>query len=259
MFASKNNIGVRVHSIASYHGVRQGRTLRYGTVYALDRADLDLLRVLDRCRTFDGGALIAVKVTELLFKASRCGVAFFDIKPGNILSMATRSGHGDCFRLTDYDPAFFIRLPNEDWRTLMLLNLALLAAHVRNQNFDCTNGFCAAVAPILRQLVHRRSDIHNSDWLFDVRSVCIPFEVPENTDVFQMQRIFAVMATSYFYNKDLKSIPSSRYAWETKDQSLLDNYWLTPKNRYSWPPLWHKGQFKPLIEQLVEFALTEPK
>ena len=259
MFASANMIGVGVHAIASYHGVRQGRTLRYGTVYALERADADLFRALERCQTFDGGALIAVQVTELLFKASRCGVAFFDIKPANILRMATRNGQGGFFRLTDYDPAFFIRLPDQDWRTLLLLNLALLAAHVRNQTFASTNGFCAAVAPVLRQLVRRRREFYKSDWLFDARSVRVGFELPENHGDFQMQRIFAVMSTSYFYREDLKTTPSAKYRWEFKDQSLLDSYWRTPKNRYSWPPQWTGRGFKPLIEQLVDFALTESK
>lgn len=255
MFAAANRIGVGVHAIASYHGVRQGRTLRYGTVYALERADIDLFRALEKCQTFDGGALIAVQVTEVLFRAARCGVAFFDIKPANILRMATTAGKGGYFRLTDYDPAFFIRLPDEDWRTLLLLNLALLTAHVRNQKFASTDGFCAAVAPVLRQLIRRRREFHKADWLFDVRSVRVAFELPENHGEFQMERLLAVMATSYFYREDLKTTPSANYRWEKKDQALLDSYWRMPKNRYSWPPQWKGRGFKPLIEQIVDFAL----
>lgn len=256
MFASVNKFGVRVHSIASFHGVTDGRTLRYGTVYALDRANLDLFRYLEKYKTFEAGALAGVEVTELIFKASRCGVAFFDIKPANILSIAPRKEEAGYFCLTDYDPAFFIRLPDEDWRTLMLLNLALLTGHVRNMAITSSNGFCAAVAPVLRQLVHRRHELHNSDWLFGVRSVRVPFEMPESRGDFHMQRMFAVMATSYFYNLDNpKSTLSSKYRWEFKDQSLLDSYWCMPKNRLSWPPQWQGQQFKPLIEQLVDFAV----
>jgi len=257
MFAAGNDIGVGVHSISSFHGIRHARTLRYGTIYSLEKADVDLFRALERCQSFDGGALIAVQVTELLFKASRCGVAFFDIKPANILRMQTDC-NGGTFRLTDFDPSFFIRLPDEDWRTLLLLNLALLSAHVRNQSFASSAGFCAAVEPVLRQLVRRRAELHKSDWLFDVRSVCVNIETPENRGEFQMQRIFAVMASSYFYNphkKQIQHYPSAKYKWEKKDQAALDRHWSKPKNRDSWPPEWKHTGCKPLIVQLVDFAL----
>eukprot|EP00966_Prymnesium_polylepis_P208685 4835244-Prymnesium_polylepis.1 len=35
--------------------VRSGRTLRYGTVYALQKADCDLYRALERAADFDTG------------------------------------------------------------------------------------------------------------------------------------------------------------------------------------------------------------
>ena len=254
MFASANNIGVTVYSIASYAGMRHGRTLRYGTVYALLRADMDLFRALENCQSFDGGALIAVQVSELLFQVSRCSVAFFDIKPANILRMENSGGTGGYFRLTDYDPAFFIRLQDQDWRTLLLLNLALLAAHVRNQEFSSSKGFIASARPLLRQLIKRHKEFKNVEWLFNVRSVRVNFEVIGNHGTFQLQRMFAVMATSYFYGKNVKT-PSSKYKWETKDQQILDVYWKLPKNRHSWPSNW-TSEFKPLIEQLVDFALA---
>ena len=65
--------------------------------------------------------------------------------------------------------------------------------------------------------------------------------------------------STHFYREDLKTTPSAKYKWELKDQSLLDSYWHTPKNRHSWPPQWKGRGFKPLIEQLVDFALTEYK
>lgn len=252
MYASANGFGVRVHAIAPFNGLRCGRGMRYGTVYVLDRAEKDLFRQLESMSTRAHGMTAAKNVTEMLFKASRCGVAFHDIKPGNIL---TYPNMVDSYKLTDYDPAFFVVLPDADWRALLLLNLALLSCHVRNAAFGPVSwGWATAVKPILMQLISRK-DEYDSKWLFEARSVNILFDYSKSKSDFDMQRMMSIMATSYFYGKTVPADASSkRWNWETKDQAALDSHWKVGVNRNSWPKEW-PSNYRPLINQMVEFAV----
>ena len=251
MYASANGFGVRVHAIAPFYGVRLGRSMRYGAVYILERAERDLCRHLESLCTISQGMATARSVTEMLFKASRYGVAFHDIKPGNILTL---SSSFDSFRLTDFDPAFFVVLPEADWRALLLLNLTLLSCHVRNSDLGpVSRGWATSVKPILMQLVNRK-DEYDSKWLFEARSVNIPFDYSKNKSDFEMQRMMAIMATSYLYGNNVPDVTSKRWNWETKDQEALDSHWKIGCNRNSWPKDWTRN-YRPLINQMVEFSV----
>lgn len=260
IFAALNGIGVGVHAIAAYHGIRAARTLRYGAVYVLEEAKCDLSGTLAGCHGPVEARRVAVLVYELLYDAARKGVMFVDIKPANILQMPDGS-----FKLTDTDPTFFIRLQREDWRTLLLVNLALLAAHVHNANFATGDAFIGTFAPELRQLVCRHRE-YRSAWLFEARSVNITFEAPTDKSEFQMQRLFVMIAHSYFYSRDVsQTLKSARFQWERQHTSELHRFWASASNRDRWPPVMKTSarmgrgvwgaSFKPLITQLVEFAL----
>ena len=174
-YATLNGIGVPIYSMACYEGITENRTLRYGSVHMMQRADMDLFRALEADTSREFAHEAALKVTELLYRTARCGVAFFDIKPANILCCIA-NGSVEFF-LTDFDPMFFVRLPSEyDWHSLMLLNLALLSAHVRNMDTGTDNEgifeWGRTVAPVLCQLVTFRSQ-YNSEWLFHARAARI--------------------------------------------------------------------------------------
>lgn len=260
LFSAQNGFGVPIYAVSGFHGVRSGRTLRYGTVYALQKADCDLYRALERAPDFDTGARIAVDITELVFRASRCGVAFYDIKPGNILRAKDSEGNPS-FKLCDFDSAFFQIVPDVDWRTLMLINLALLSAHVRNGMFgEVGAGWATAVKAVLRDLLTMRGKIDN-EWLFKVRSVVVDIDTPDVISPFAMGQMLASMSTSYFYGDRL--IPEVRSVtwgkWEKNPhQAQLDAHWSMTHRRSSWPPEWADGcsftRFTPLIQQLVDFA-----
>ena len=258
MYAALNGIGVNIYSICGYSGIRPGRTMRYGAAYVMQKATQDLWRMLDSIADPAKGTEIAIKCVELIYVMSRrCGVAFFDIKPNNLLEVATPNG-GYEIKLTDYDSAFFLVDMDKDWRALMLLNLALLAAHVRNMdNGAVSNAFLKAVKPTLMQLINRRSD-YESGWLFEVRSLEVDFAVPANTSDFELQRMFCVIGASYFYGEALGKLDvpplSSKWRWEKRDQKALEDHWRVPLNRKSWPTYWPPG-FRPLIDQLVAFAV----
>jgi hypothetical protein len=258
MFAAMNDVGVPLHAIASYIAPKAARSLRYGTVYVMDLAVCDLARQMLTMETFESGANMGVEVVELIYEASRCGIAFYDIKPGNILVIRdVQSPGGIKYRLTDYDASFFI-LTSLDWRALMLLNVGLLLAHVRNYPHTDTKarlGFVASVSPMVRQLIDRR-DSYNSDWLFSVRPMRVPFEFPEVRGQFFMQKMLCIMTTSYVYGKNVhESIESLKHKWvEEDDQCELERWWRVPQNRDSWPPSLRKS-YTPLIVKLVEFGL----
>jgi hypothetical protein len=258
VFASQNEIGVRLHSVCAFSAPRMARSIRYATVMAMDRAASDMRSQLCKYSTELQGSAMARSVTTLLFRASRCGVAFFDIKPGNILCFKQASR--TVYRLTDYGPAGFVVTQNRDWRSLLLLNLALLSVHVRN--FDLTPaaiGFLKAVAPLLKQLLRRRED-YDSRWLFAIRSVRTLFEPPRDASDFQLQRLLTSMCTSYFYGPDVASaLSSTKHDWEKAHQKSLLAHWATPSNRTSWPVSWGVSRFTPLIVQMVEAALSGVK
>lgn len=257
VFASQNEIGVRLHSVCAFSAPRMARSIRYAIVMAMERATSDMRSQLCKHSTELQGAIMARSVTKLLFRASRCGVAFFDIKPGNVLCFDQVSR--TVYRLTDYDPAFFVVTQNRDWRSLLLLNLALLSVHVRNFELCPANiGFLKAVAPLLKQLLRRRED-YDSRWLFTTRSVRTLFKSPRDASDFELQRLMTSMCTSYFYGSHVAScISSTNHTWEKNHQKSLQAHWATPSNRTSWPADW-SPRFTPLIVQMVEAALSGVK
>jgi len=255
IFASCNDIGVPVYNVACFSAPREGRTLRYGLVMSLERAECDLLRAMDKMDSERDGMDIADKCIDLLYKVSRCGVAFFDIKPANIL-VFKRDGAETSLRITDYDPAFFLQLPDEDWRVLLLLNLSLLSTHIHNFDFGPVGrGFAKAVAPTMRQLLRRRGD-YNGGWLFATRCVKVKFEEPKSHSHFELQKLFAAICTSYFFNSK-RAGPAKDYAWKNTDdnQRVLNAHWDTLLNRDRWPDCWVRDDEEPLVKQLVDFSL----
>ena len=258
MFASLNNIGANIHAIVGYTAPKPGRTLRYGTVYVIEKATCDLSNGMKTMKT---EVIMGSHLVDLIYSASCCGIAFFDIKPGNILLIKDDSSKGGYkFRLTDHDPDFFV-ISKRCWKSLMLLNMAIVLAHTRNNPHSCLEsrrGFISSVEPLVRQLVERRSS-YESEWLFDVRCLRMPFDVPEKIQsTFAFQKMLCIMSDSYFYGKHLKNdlIPSMQFAWCFDDQSELEMCWKTPTNRNSWPH-WERTTFNPLVIQLLEFALEK--
>lgn len=261
MFASLNNIGPNIHAIVGYTAPKPGRTLRYGTVYVIEKATCDLSNGMKTMKTEESGVIMGMHLVDLIYSASCCGVAFFDIKPGNILLIKDDSSKGGYkFRLTDHDPDFFV-ISKRCWKSLMLLNMAIVLAHTRIYPHSCLesrNGFISSVEPLVRQLVERRSS-YASEWLFDVRCLRMPFDVPEKIEsTFAFQKMLCIMSDSYFYGTHLKRdlIPSTQFAWCFDDQSELEMHWKTPTNRNSWPH-WERTTFNPLVIQLLEFALEK--
>ena len=133
LFCSMNGIGPELYCVSVFSAPRPCKTLRFCVAVCMQRAKSDLSKSLHDMSTFREGAEAAEACIHLLFKASRLGVAFFDIKPGNMLQVS-EDGHRPSYRLTDTDPAFFVRLEGRDWRALLLLNLALLSVHVFNSD-----------------------------------------------------------------------------------------------------------------------------
>jgi hypothetical protein len=257
MWASLAGIGVRVDALCAYRGEGCERTCRYGTLYVGRLAQQDLFGFLDKTAresdAFDAG----VKAADACYEWSVRGVAFFDMKPANVLVVAHPDGGVD-FKLADFDPNFFMVLPDKDWKALMLLNLALLCAHARNlKNKAAADGFARACRLPLEQLLDRRA-LYPSRWLFAARSVRVSFDYPKDHSDFQLQLLLCAMATSYFFGKPGDATPQKRsheFGWEGRDQRALDRWWAVPANADSWPPAWVWGGHCPLIEQIVRFAL----
>jgi len=254
IFASIKRIGPPLFAVAPLVARRDARGARYASVQVLQTAHCDLARALEGAGGAAGGVSIAIKMTQLLFEASAIGVLFLDIKPANVLGFQGRRGLD--FRLADTDPQFFLLLDPErrDWRALLLANLALLAAHVRNlEPSTATDGFCSAVRPVLRELLARRRE-YESDWLFAARTVEVSFDAPRNHDDFELQRLLCTMASSYFFGGKAKGYKSCSWPqWDRAHQHALDKYWKSPANMVGWPPDWSPS-YRPLVQQLVEFA-----
>lgn len=254
LFCSANGIGVPLQGICAFEACRPGRTLRYGTVMVMTRAACDLACRMKSLNTVEGGAGVAEKVIDLLYRASRMGILFVDIKPANLLIINSKGE--DSFKLTDYDPAFFLTT-DRDWRSLLLLNLALLSAHIHNADYGAPGrGWAKAVAPLLRQLVDSPSR-YDSAWLFQTRAVNIEFAEPANKSDFELQKLVACMWTSYFIDRDVDGLRSRRHPWKhvTQNKLQLLKHWESAANCLSWPVEWSAQDSHPLIAQLVDFAL----
>lgn len=254
LFASMNNVGVAVHGVAAFEFVHTGRSMRYGLVIAMKRASSDLTRSLDAMRTEKEGMEAAEKIIDLLYAASRMGVAFTDIKPGNILEFKTESG--SFYRLTDYDPSFFI-VTNKDWRSLLLLNLALLSAHVFAADFRVVGvGWAKAVGPLLRQLV-RNKHLYDSNWIFNARCVDVHFRQPRNFSDYELQRNLSAMWYSYFVEKCELGSRASTYEWVQRSENTREYHAHLGRatDCRSWPASWSAPNEQSLIKQLVDFSL----
>ena len=255
VFASMNGIGPPLFAVAPLPAVKEHRTARYASVQVMRVAHCDLNKAFEYALRREDGVDIAIKLVHLLWDASIRGVMFVDIKPGNILGYQTSRGLS--FRLADTDPQFFLVMEPEkrDWRALLLANLALLVAHVRNIQppSDVTDAFCAAVRPVLVELLNRRGE-YDSLWLFEARTVEVSFQSPKDHGDFSLQRMFCTMATSYFFGRALHDCPSSSWPhWDREHQAALDEFWKRPANLTGWPPNWAPA-YRPLVQQLVEFA-----
>jgi hypothetical protein len=250
--AHANGVGVPIYAAACYQGPRVRRTLQYGMVCAMARG-VDLNQDLDGACTRTAGAEAAVACADLLYRLSRWGVAFLDVKPGQIIVLRRgATGGKPDYRLTDFDPDFFMRA-HADWRALLLLNLALLAAHVRCRRPSAARqGFLDAAGPLLKQLVRTRSS-YDSAWLFGVRAACVSIEQPDSEGLMQVEQMLTVVCTSYFYGSSVASDSlARRFKWVKACSAELASFWAVPENRGRWPA-WRKHT-PPLIEQLVQFA-----
>lgn len=254
MFASENLVGPRMHSCAVFSAIREGRSLRFGVVSTMQRATKDLGRALRKMTAFEQGATAAESCVDLLYRVSRLGVAFFDIKPGNVLRF--EEGGRVVYKLADFDPAFFLRTQGRDWRALLLLNLTLLSVHVHNSDLGAVGrGWARAVAPALRQLLRRR-DEYDGGWLFLARCADVDFDSAKDASDFELQKMLTTMSGSYFYGRHRSDALSYKFAWKgmRDNNAALRAHWACERNKGSWP--WKEAAKEPLIEQLVELALS---
>ena len=251
LFASANGIGVHVFAAAIYEGVKEARSMKFGTFSVLEQAKGDLHRTLTRVGVTEvNAAELAVKTVELLFKASQLGMVLFDMKPGNVLVF-----HDGRVRLADFDSAFCLVHPDEDWRALFFINVLLLSCHVRNIAIpEVCRGWQTAVRPLLQQMLARRGD-YDSSWVFAVCCVRLKTDY-EGSDRFRLQRMFASLASSYFYPSPKSSgAPSHYYPWKYVSDTQLKAFWRENQDS-GWPSHVDGRPVTPLVEQLVEFALS---
>lgn len=264
LFASLNDIGPAIYSVAVFNAPRTGRTLRFGVVYTMEVAHRDLGKSLKSMRSFNDGCTAAVGCIELLYKASRLGIAFFDIKPGNLLEFIDESNSTKraIYKLTDFDPAFFIRTKNRDWRSLLLLNLALLSAHVYALNCEeeVIRGWVTEVTPLLQQLVARREE-YESSWLFLARCANLKFRQALDDSDFELQRMFTSICESYFYGERRRGTIAHIWHWKRKSENNEDlkKHWSTAKNIDSWPETWTTAESEPLVVQLVKMSTCKSR
>ena len=266
LYASLNNVGISIYSIAGYRGVREGHSaLCYGAMYVMRRGEMDFYKVMQQCAHPPRAVEYACKITDLVYNASRASILFFDIKPGNILKVVDSDGYD--FKLVDFDPAFFLidSGRKRDWRSLMLLNLALLSAHVRNQWVSASSWFIEAAKPTLFQLMDwalRPESRHECAWLLGSRSVQVEHRPPKSYEDFELQRLLSCLCTNYFYGEKPRGFSwppvSTLWKWQTSDQASLDSHWVNQMNLDSWPWAWTHKHHTPLIQQLVSFATHEP-
>jgi len=260
LHASINGFGTRVFTAFSYVGACRNTDpqYEYGTVFTMQRARRDLFDVLS-CPTTSNrrAAEVAVQMMELLVRVSWHGSLCLDIKPANILEFGADAN--ECsYRLADFDPCFYFMHTGKDWHSTLLLNLVLLAAHVRNMKHSaCAGSFLSVLVPNLRQLMHRR-DSYDCAWLFETRSVCT-----EHCDVrgdydFVLQKTLCVMCTQYFYGTKVVSdrkLPCASWNWETRDRAQLKSHWRSRRYATTWPPDW-PAVYTPLVTQLYNFAIS---
>ena len=254
IFCSFNGVGPRVYSVAAYTGPRTSTGLRYGVCYAFEKADADLHKVLGRSSDWVHGERYGRACVDMMYRASRIGIFAADIKCGNVLCRKTGNPLEPETILTDCDGQFFQIRPDLDWRSLMLVNLAMLAAHVRNGAFgDASRGFASICYPVLHQLWKNR-DSYECNWLFSTPAANVKFDILLSDNAFELQKMFAIMATSYLYGESVmkEDVSSARHSWKLLDSSRLSQFWSAPENRRMWPSF--ANSVPPLITQVCMFA-----
>jgi hypothetical protein len=252
LFASANGVGVRVLAASIYEGIREARSMKFGTFLVLEQAKGDLHRTLTRVGVKEAKAAEwAVATVNLLCKASLLGMVLFDIKPGNILVF-----HDGRVRLTDFDSAFCLIKPKEDWRALVLINVLLLSCHVRNIAIpEVCRGWQHAVRPMLQQMLQQRRSEYDSQWLFDVCCVRLKTDSDGN-DHFRLQRMLASIASSYLYPSDKNNgAPSHTHPWKYVPEQALTDFWKAGEGT-GWPSRIDGKPVTPLVEQLFAFAMS---
>ena len=256
LFLSSAGLGTPVRMAAAFSAPRPASRLKYGTLLVAERAESDLTHFMKKADE-GSGRRAGLAVADLLFRSAMHGVAFFDIKPSNILVFKDAAGDISV-GLTDADAMFFTTT-QRDWRALFLMNAALLLAHVKNASYRVAGQvFIDAFKPILVQLVQRRGD-YDSAWLFFPPVCSVEIDGPVVDTEFSLQFQFLVMTTSYFYGKNVDKVyKSTKHRWQSRDKEL-GAYWKRRENRSAWPPRWRSGEcrYKPAITQLVEFATGE--
>ena len=274
MFADMNGFGVPVHGISAFSAPRgegeinatyKRRGLRFGVVMSMPRAKSDLYDYMENgCTSAITTRQVAIDCIDLMYRISRAGVAFLDIKPRNIL----RIQHNSVTKLyiSDCDSALFFIDNTRDWRALLLLNLGLLTSHVANLRMTSAarSAWVEMVQPALRQLVDRRRD-YESDWLFAARCVEVDFGMlpADRKSDFELQRMLSVCCTQYFFKNTMEGAPSNQWHWKNKESNTqeLNRFWKTydgkntDKYCRAWPPTWVGMDNVPLIKQLVDFSV----
>lgn len=253
IFCSFNGVGPRIYSVAAYTGIRNSSSIRYGAAYAIEKADADLHRVLARNSEWIHGERYGRACLDMIAKAARLGIFTADIKCSNVLCRQSSDLNPETV-LTDCDGQFFLIRPDLDWRSLMLVNLAMLVAHVRNGAFgDASRGFAAVCYPALHQLWKNRHS-YDSNWLFKTPAAKVTFDILLSESEFEIQKMFAIMATSYMYGESVmcENTSSAKYAWRLLDSNKLSDFWEAPENRSRWPPF--ANTVPPLITQICEFG-----
>jgi hypothetical protein len=262
MSASLMGVGVPVYLFASFDMPRRSRLFYYGSVYVMSAGDTDLSKYLFNC-TAQQGRAAAAPATELLYSISAewsPGYVFLDVKPSQIIVYHTdHTSHGKNMqlRLTDFDTRFFLECESSHWTALLLVNVVLLCAHVKNINTPGARAFINATLLLLDQLVNNtNSGVYNN--IFMLTPACKVIDLPtidEYSNIeaydFLLQRIFASIAYEYFYNQERVryDAPSLKYKWDTYD--VLD-YWKSGMgNNNTWPT---QSNSPPLLMQLVDFV-----
>ena len=254
IFCSFNGVGPRVYSVVAYNAIRSSASIRYGVGFAMEKADADLNNVLRNASDWSNGARYGRACVEMIYRVSRLGIFAADVKTANVLCFSRDNPLKPKTLLTDCDSKFFVIRKDLDWRSLLLVNLALLTAHVRNGSYgDASRGFASIAYPVLHQLWKTKL-YWRSEWLFQVPPANVKFDNLIDDCDFDLQKMFAIMATSYFYGEDLDAneTSSARFAWRLLDSTKLDQFWAAPENRRKWPAF--SSSVPPLISQICEFA-----
>jgi hypothetical protein len=212
VFASRNEIGVQLYSVSSIDSTRDYGEKRYRTVFSMEKATCDLLSYFDACSDESEGMTIGRDILTLMVRTAKSKALFVDNKPMNILCFC--NGSWTDFKLTDYDPDFFLLLEDRDWQSIMLVNLSFLALHVRNLPISPVRlGFLRTIAPILKELICRREE-YESDWVFRIRTVKAQFDIAYDTSDFELQKLITGVCTAYFYgDKVCKEVHSAMFPW----------------------------------------------